>query len=177
MPDRPDRLRAMLLGVAVGDALGWPFEMPKRVLGQPSQEGAFHRWRRKAGSHFWSYEEVLPAGTYSDDTQLTLATGRALLHDDWFGHLVRKELPSWRLYERGGGRTVLRSADAWTRGFAPWTRAGSDSEKYFASGANGAAMRIAPHVSVGDNVLRRVIADAITRAFQEILAATVAHQE
>jgi ADP-ribosylglycohydrolase len=160
MSDRAERIRAMLHGVAVGDALGWPFEMPHRVVGEPGLEGAFHRWRRRAGSRFWSYEETLPPGSYSDDTQLTLACGRALLQPDWYVHFVSKELPAWRLYERGGGRTVLRAADAWTRGTAPWWSRPKDQEQYFQSGANGAAMRVAPHVAVGGDVLPRVVVDA-----------------
>lgn len=159
--DRSERVTSMLLGVAVGDALGWPFEMPKRVVSGPDAEGPFFRWRRRAGSRFWSYEESLPPGTYSDDTQLTLATARSLLHEDWFKHLVSRELPSWRLYERGAGRTVLRSAAAWTRGRAPWRQRPDERQQYFGSGANGAAMRISPHLVIGDGPLRRVLADAI----------------
>lgn len=151
----------MLLGVAVGDALGWPHEMPRRVVGEPVLEGSFCRWRRRAGSRFWSYEETLPAGSYSDDTQLTLACGRSLLQPDWFHHLVARELPSWRLYERGGGRTVLGAADAWTSGKPPWRLGQRRREDYFNSGANGVAMRIAPHAAVGSAILSRVVVDAI----------------
>lgn len=161
MVDHSERIRAMLLGVAVGDALGWPHEVPRRVVGDLTLEGAFQRWRRRAGSRFWSYEEPLPPGTYSDDTQLMMACGRSLLQPDWFAHFVGKELPTWRLYERGGGRTVLRAADAWTMGTAPWRARRQVQSKYFESGANGAAMRIAPHAAIGSNLLHRVVADAI----------------
>lgn len=150
-------------GVAVGDALGWPWERPDRVIGEPQPDGRFYRWRRRAGNRFWSYEEALPAGTYSDDTQLMLCVARALLAPDWFEHLVGRELPTWRLYERGGGGAVLRAAKSWTDGRAPWTGPTKNVAQYFGAGANGVAMRIAPHVAVGgDEVLARVVADGVT---------------
>lgn len=161
MDDRGDRVRSMLLGVAIGDALGWPFERPNRVAAGPDPDGAFFRWRRRAGSRFWSYEEALPSGTYSDDTQLTLATARSLRREDWFAHLVSRELPTWRLYERGAGATVLRSSAAWARGTAPWRDRPESQARYFESGANGAAMRVAGHAAVGGDFLPRVVSDAI----------------
>jgi ADP-ribosylglycohydrolase len=151
----------MLEGVAVGDALGWPWERTDRVIGTPTPEGAFERWRRRGGSRFYSYEELLPAGTYSDDTQLMLCVARSLQHEDWFDHLVGRELPTWRLYERGGGRTVLASAKAWAGGKAPWLDKSKQVSAYFASGANGVAMRIAPHVVVQGDLLGRVVADGV----------------
>ena len=93
------------LAFAAGDALGWPQEMPRRVrggatAGSPSVE--FRTWTRRNGGRFRPYDEVIQAGEYSDDTQLTLAVGRSRTNHgvDWWKAFMRVELPRWMLYER-----------------------------------------------------------------------------
>jgi ADP-ribosylglycohydrolase len=95
------------------------------------------------------YEEI-NAGEYSDDTQLIIATARARLTPDgrWVERLTNIEFPFFLQYERGAGASVKRSCRAWRRGIAPWVESKDDPAKYFAAGANGVAMRIAPHVLV-----------------------------
>lgn len=57
----PDQVRGMLYGLAVGDALGVPYEFRGR--------GTFHcDGMAGHGTH------DRPAGTWSDDTAMTLAT-------------------------------------------------------------------------------------------------------
>ncbi len=67
-----DRVRGCLLGVAIGDALGAPFEH----LGPGETNQAIERM---GGSirDFVPYQNY-PAGTWTDDTGMTLATCRAL---------------------------------------------------------------------------------------------------
>lgn len=60
-PKKDDRLKAIVYGAAVGDALGVPFEFQKR--------GTFACTRMVAGG-----VHGMPAGTFSDDTSLLLAT-------------------------------------------------------------------------------------------------------
>lgn len=85
------------------------------------------------------------AGEYSDDTQLLLAVARACLAgNQWLEHLRVVELPFWPTYQRGGGRAALTACRAWQDSSPPW--ASTKAASYFAAGANGAAMRIAPHV-------------------------------
>jgi ADP-ribosylglycohydrolase/catechol 2,3-dioxygenase-like lactoylglutathione lyase family enzyme len=145
------------LGAAVGDALGWPNEMPaRRVRSNGSTDvGAvnmFVAWHRRSGGQFMPHEEVINAGEYSDDTQLVLCGARSLLHGaDWLGHLVSRELPTWRLYQRGGGGATNRAVDLWIKGQLPWSLNEADPKRhsYFNAGGNGVAMRIMPHVVVG----------------------------
>ncbi|MFN8512021.1 MAG: ADP-ribosylglycohydrolase family protein [Chloroflexia bacterium] len=144
-----------LLGVAIGDALGWPNERPRSRADSPkgggtaSSEAVFESWSRFAGGRFWNHLEEIEAGSYSDDTQLVLATARSvLLERQWFTYLCNQELPAWLLYERGGGRATLVAARSWQRGIPPWqasNRGANYAQEYFQAGGNGVAMRIIPH--------------------------------
>lgn len=66
----PVQLKAAILGVAVGDALGVPVEFEDReyILEDPVTGMRGH------GTHYQ------PAGTWSDDTSLTLCLAEALIH-------------------------------------------------------------------------------------------------
>lgn len=173
--DRPLRARGLLLGAAVGDALGWPQEQRSGIVGgarsrNVKPQAAFREWRRNAGTQFGRYTETVRAGEYSDDTQLLLAVARACARGDgWLDHLIQLELPVWLSYQRGGGRAVLSAARAWLNGHAPWvaSRKEADPSRYFGAGANGVAMRIAPHAlatceSPADHLIARVVRDGIT---------------
>ncbi|WP_371635619.1 ADP-ribosylglycohydrolase family protein [Streptomyces zaomyceticus] len=145
-----DRARGMLLAAAVGDALGWPHERQDRTRQLPPADqtaGRFFAWER-TGNRFRPFVEQVDAGAYSDDTQMIIAVSRALLTagDEWPTWLERVEWPFFLAYERGAGASVKRACRAWTQGRYPWTAGDVDARKYFESGANGAAMRIAPHV-------------------------------
>jgi ADP-ribosylglycohydrolase len=172
----PERGIASLVAAAVGDALGWPQEPRGGLVGGKRARSTrppvpvFSAWPRNAGSRFLRYKELVLPGEYSDDTQLLLAVARACLHTDWRQRLIEAELPSWPVYQRGGGRAVLAAANTWASARSPWDprpdSRGQSSENYFAAGANGAAMRIAPHVlwtlaNGHEDVLRhRVVQDA-----------------
>ncbi|MGA5323591.1 ADP-ribosylglycohydrolase family protein [Streptomyces seoulensis] len=145
-----DRARGMLLAAAVGDALGWPHERRDRTKQLPSADqtaGRFFAWER-TGNRFRPFVEQVDAGAYSDDTQMIIAVSRALLTagDDWPTWLERVEWPFFLAYERGAGASVKRACRAWAQGRDPWSVGDVDARKYFETGANGAAMRIAPHV-------------------------------
>ena len=139
------------LALASGDALGWPQEMPRNRRGSSANQSArveFTQWTRRGGGRFQPHEEVIHAGDYSDDTQLTLAVARARTShgSDWWKAFTHAELPLWLLYERGGGGATKRAANAWTNGMPPWK---SDKKvavrRYFDAGGNGVAMRVLPH--------------------------------
>lgn len=171
--DRQRRAEGAFLAAAIGDALGWPVELRgNRVGGMrglvPKPE--FVEWQRREGSRYAPHERPIPAGTYSDDTQLLLAVARSLQRGpDWWTHLTRTELPLWLVYELGGGGATRLAARAWNSGHAPWgadARPG-DRERYFSAGGNGVVMRILPHAIAGaedstyENVRARIAADAI----------------
>jgi ADP-ribosylglycohydrolase/catechol 2,3-dioxygenase-like lactoylglutathione lyase family enzyme len=148
------RAEGAMLAAASGDALGWPIEpRGNRVGGTRGLEPqlAFIDWTRREGARYAPRERLIPAGTYSDDTQLMLAAARSAgLGDEWWQHFTGLELPMWTLYELGGGGAVKRAAQSWARGVAPWAQAKpADRRKYFEAGANGVVMRILPHAIYG----------------------------
>lgn len=146
---RESRVEGLLLSVAVGDALGWPFERRARRFDDADEAplGPFVRWERNAGNRFRSLPEVIEPGEYSDDTQMVIAVARAraAAGRDWVRYLRAVELPFLLAYERGAGAAVKRACRAWASGTPPW-EIGATLDLYFNAGANGAAMRVVPHV-------------------------------
>jgi ADP-ribosylglycohydrolase/catechol 2,3-dioxygenase-like lactoylglutathione lyase family enzyme len=166
--DSQDRAEGVFLGAAVGDALGWPVEdRGGRVGGKRGLEPSFDfiSWRRREGGRFQPHEEQIEPGSYSDDTQLTLAVARSrFAGDSWWLHLTQRELPFWLLYERGGGGATKRSAASWAQSTPPWV--GKNAKRYFNAGGNGVAMRIAAHClapsTTFSEVAEAVIEDGIS---------------
>jgi len=169
--------RGIFLGAAVGDALGWPQEIRGGLVGgQKERDRAtprpeFRGWTRHAGHYSNRYQDPVRSGEYSDDTQLLLATARSCLAGErWWERLTEVELPTWPLYQRGGGGAVLTAAASWAEGRPPWrsdgtARAQAVEKRYRGAGANGVAMRIAPHVLWADgpdDLIRRIVRDGIT---------------
>lgn len=141
------RVEGAFTALAAGDALGWPQEfLSRKQRVQPTP--AFRDWERRSGGRFQPHTELIRAGEYSDDTQLTLAVARSRLTagTSWWAHFTRNELPLWMLYERGGGGATKRAALSWLRGVAPWKQSeGPAVARYFEAGGNGVAMRVIPH--------------------------------
>ncbi len=142
------RTQRAALWAAYGDALGWISEMTdpaglrRRTGGRPLTEPV--AWTRRIGGRS-GVTASLPQGCYSDDTQLRLATSRAIRPDGFDVEAFAKvELPVWLSYGLGGGKSTnaaaahlaLPSSAWWRNRFKGWTQ----------SGGNGAAMRIQPHV-------------------------------
>lgn len=100
-------------------------------------------WRRRLGGKFGP-TLTLPAGTYSDDTQLRLATCRALSSRGFDADaFARVELPVWNAYALGGGRATKAAAQAMSKANAVWYAI--DYQGWRESGGNGAVMRVQPH--------------------------------
>lgn len=170
------RSRGVLLGAAVGDALGWPQEQNSNIVGGNRNRYVdatpdFRDWERYGGGQYQKYIDLVPAGSYSDDTQLILATARTLQSEDWFAALTRRELPLFLLYSRGAGGATLRACRTWATGPEPWVsgttqKSQKATELYFRAGGNGVAMRIAPHVIMHatrptEELVARVVQDGI----------------
>lgn len=136
LPDPPrdvdeeqDRARAALLGLAVGDALGLPFENLPRAVSH-----------RRFGSRLRFHRGILcfmrRAGDVSDDTQLAIAVARSIdLRGEYLPERFSDELAQWWSYRVAAGRTTTRAARRLLRG--EHVTAG------FSHG-NGAAVRVAP---------------------------------
>ena len=152
--DRSRRVELSALWAAYGDAVGWISELTdesglKRRTGGRRLVGPLE-WRRRIGGRF-GVPVLLPKGCYSDDTQLRLATGRAIRSDGFdVEAFARVELPVWLSYGLGGGRGTMAAAERlarprstwWANSFRGWTN----------SGGNGAAMRVQPHVWAAEDL-------------------------
>lgn len=147
----PGKTEGAFLAFAAGDALGWPQEMRRSVrsgAGGAAPRIDFQTWTRRSGGRYRPYEEIIDAGSYSDDTQLTLAVARSRTNHgaDWWKAFMQVELPLWTIYERGGGGATKRAAQAWAAGRPPWQSTKADVvRRYFDAGGNGVAMRVLPH--------------------------------
>jgi len=100
-------------------------------------------WPRRLGGKFGP-TVTLPAGTYSDDTQLRLATCRAIGPNGFdVDAFARVELPVWSAYALGGGRASKSAAQAMSKANAVWYA--NEYPGWRESGGNGAVMRVQPH--------------------------------
>lgn len=166
-----DRQRAAVrsaLWAAWGDAVGWISELTdeaglrRRTKGQPLRGPV--RWTRKIGGRN-GLSVDLPAGTYSDDTQLRLAVCRAYGPDGFDAEAFSAvELTVWPSYALGGGTGTKAAAAAMARPGARWSA--NRPPNYVDAGGNGAAMRAQPHAwraqrPVAD-LLRDVMRDAVS---------------
>ncbi|WP_084537943.1 ADP-ribosylglycohydrolase family protein [Nocardia puris] len=137
-----------MLWAAWADALGWISELTtaenfrRRTQGRALTEP--FAWERNIGGRSGPRVK-LPAGCYSDDTQLRLATARAISSAGFdVEAFSRVELPVWQSYALGGGRSTKAASASMAKQTANW--AANFYSGWEKSGGNGAAMRIQPHV-------------------------------
>ena len=167
-PRLMSKVQGAFIGLAYGDALGWPQEFhPKssRLQRPTAISSELKQWTRNAGGRFYAHSDIVRAGEYSDDTQLTLAVARSRLWGDcaWWQYFTRTELPLWMLYERGGGGASKRAAASWLNSTAPWDQKPDSVRRYFEAGGNGVAMRILPHAvrHVGSNDSAQLVGQVV----------------
>ncbi len=142
------KVRRSALWAAYGDALGWISELTNAAgLNRRTQGTTLRRpikWSRKIGGRS-GVMVSLPQGCYSDDTQLRLATGRAINADGFDVEAFSKvELPVWLSYALGGGKSTSAAATNLAKPKIKWFA--NTFNGWAKSGGNGAAMRIQPHV-------------------------------
>jgi len=121
-----DAAQGLLLGTMVGDAMGMP------VKGWP--------WRRIASTYGMLRGFVpgrLPAGTFTDETEMTLAVCDGLVAGGGFSadvvaHALAGRFTLWRGYDTRTCNFIskVRSGQAWNQGGESWT--------------NGPAVRCSP---------------------------------
>ncbi|WP_036186361.1 ADP-ribosylglycohydrolase family protein [Marinobacterium lacunae] len=136
MDKRQDRLRGVLVGLAVGDALGAPVEF--------MEPGSFTpvTGMRSGGPH------RLPAGYWTDDTSMALCSGMSLYIKGAFDpedHMQR----FLRWYREGYLSSTGRCFDIGVRTRHALARFESEGQVFagkesFDSAGNGALMRLAP---------------------------------
>ena len=146
--ERAGLVQRSALWSAYGDALGWISELTdERGLKRRTANGPLDRpmeWNRRIGGRA-GVTIALPKGCYSDDSQLRLATGRAIgPHGFDVESFSKVELPVWLSYALGGGRSTSAAAVNLARRRVKWFA--NTFKGWTDSGGNGAAMRIQPHV-------------------------------
>ena len=176
----PDRQRDyeevvvnLALWSAAGDALGWMTEMFHGNSGVRYRTGAGKvskpiTWRRRIGGQSGVTVE-LPAGTYSDDTQLRLSVSRAIRGDGKFDveAFAKIEITVWQGYFLGAGIGSKAAASNLSKRSVNWFSNFFNIEKqqYTNAGGNGAAMRIQPHVwsarESGREMVKGVLHDSL----------------
>lgn len=138
-------IKSVMLGHAVGDALGVPVEFCDRE--------ELDRDPVKDMRGFGTYD--VPAGTWSDDTSMSLAALRALTDKDWSCDSVMNNFVKWiengeftatgEVFDVGG--TCLRAIIKYVQGNTSASECGGTDE---CSNGNGSLMRIHPFVLYGN---------------------------
>jgi ADP-ribosylglycohydrolase len=157
-----------MLWAAWADAVGFISELvddrglKRRTRGAPLDQPL--TWTRRVGGRS-GVDAELPAGCWSDDTQLRMAVSRTIGPRGFDVEAFAKvELPIWPAYALGGGRASKAAAANLAKADTLWYANTFDG--WVNAGGNGAAMRIQPHVwAVSDLDLgyqRDVVADAVT---------------
>jgi ADP-ribosylglycohydrolase len=166
---RADRVVGSMLWSAWADALGFISELTdeaglrRRLGGQDFVEPV--AWSRRVGGQYGA-TVLLPAGCYSDDTQLRLATARAISPRGFdVEAFAAVELTVWPSYALGGGRASKAAAANFTKPNVTWFANFFDG--WTKAGGNGAAMRIQPHVWAAHQgelagTLRGILTNAVT---------------
>jgi ADP-ribosylglycohydrolase len=181
---RRERTVGSMLWAAWADALGFISELTndaglrRRLRGRSFTEPV--EWTRRVGGKFGA-DMALPPGCYSDDTQLRLATSRAM-HGRGFDveAFARIELPVWPSYALGGGRACKAAAANLAKPTTPWF--GNFFDGWLDAGGNGVAMRIQPHIwaapqpaTLGHHVLDLIVNGVTSHGHPRALVGAVLH--
>ncbi len=135
--DYTDKIKSVLFGVAVGDALGVPVEFNGR-----------ENIRKNPVTDFIGYGTYnLPAGTWSDDSSLTFCLAEALTNE-FDLHIIGQNFVKWRYNNfwiaRGNvfdiGNATQQAIDRLATGVQPDLAGGFEAS----SNGNGSLMRISP---------------------------------
>lgn len=131
-----DRVLGMLMGTAIGDSLGAPVETmtAKQIKKRFGRVTKYHPAKKHKYLGDW------PAGKWTDDTQLTLATALALANrvDFNMSAIVDEHVRQINFNEKGWGRSTRDSIRRIEAG-KHWSEAGNPG-----GAGNGVAMKVSP---------------------------------
>lgn len=158
----------VLLGTAIGDALGVPFE--KKLFNDP----LFNNW--DGNTFLGSDSHGLKPGQYSDDSQLSIIVAESLLASSGFNpDDLSSRYVDWMVSgcARGWGRTTALAIENLKSGMH-WTASGIPGSE-----GNGSAMRAAPFGIYFRNDLKSLVEickldSGITHASPEAEAGSIA---
>ena len=158
------RTRSSMLWAAYADALGFISELvDERGLRRRTKGAELNHlmsWTRRVGG-LGGVEVELPAGCWSDDTQLRMAVSRAIgCHGFDVEAFARVEVPIWRSYSLGGGRATKAAAANLGKPKSLWYA--NTFRGWAEAGGNGAAMRVQPHVWASSDLDGGYMLDVIT---------------
>ena len=165
--NRTARTRGSVLWAAYGDALGFVSELTNEKGLRRRTNGTeldhLMEWTRRVGGRR-GVDVELPAGCWSDDTQLRMAVSRTIgCHGFDVEMFSRIELPVWLSYALGGGRATKAAATNLGKPKSLWYA--NTFRGWADAGGNGAAMRIQPHVWASSDLdggyMLDVIADSV----------------
>lgn len=161
---RAVRTQGSMLWAAYGDALGFISELVDRKgLAQRTHGAPLNHlmdWQRRVGGR-WGVDVLLPAGCWSDDTQLRMAVSRSISrHGFDVETFARIELPVWLSYALGGGRASKAAATNLGKPRTLWYA--NTYPGWANAGGNGAAMRMHPHVWASPDLEGGYLLDVIT---------------
>ncbi len=161
---RGARTRSSMLWAAYGDALGFISELvDEKGLKRRTKGAALDQlmpWARRIGGR-GGVNVHLPAGCWSDDTQLRTAVSRSITSDGFdVDTFARVELPVWPSYALGGGRASKAAAKNLATQNTLWYA--NNFSGCYEAGGNGAAMRIQPHVWASPDLERAYLLDVVT---------------
>ena len=150
-----DQAKGMLLGMAVGDALGTTLE-----FSQPSANDKLHTEMIGKGPF------NLPAGTFTDDTSMGLAMASSLIDREEFDPIdVMQEF--WKWYQDGKyspeercfdiGNTTRDGLNDWSSNYKKPYAGSVDTD----SSGNGGIMRICPIIIWNRHSYENAMVDAV----------------
>lgn len=173
---------ATLLGLAIGDALGMPFEdyrdrIDPRLASWDGRSYVAGEWKGRVSHNLTSNVEMpyLPPGHWTDDTEMAIALAESMLQRGYYD--AKDAAMAYLQWARGtphGMGTATRDAMRRLDLGLSWEKSGTCFEKREQVG-NGTAMRIAPlgvYYRKSEHLLHVVGQDArITHDHDEAVAA------
>lgn len=147
-----DKVKGMIVGGAIGDALGAPVETwkPEKII---EVHGKLIDGYVPPIGHKWFKPEDFPAGHTTDDTQLTVAVMRGLLDghakakeagsfDPYLDAIAKAHVEAYKHNVGGWGKTTTEATRRIANG-VHWSESGKTNDPKMGTG-NGVPMKIAP---------------------------------
>lgn len=141
-----DKVRGMIIGGAIGDALGMPVESwnPERIF-QIFPRGMDRYYAPHQHKYFNA--DTMPPGTWTDDTHLTIATAEAMMEsgkgpDAFMRASAGRHSKAMDESTAGWGKTTKEAIERIKQGCS-WKESGKTDEPRRGTG-NGVPMKCAP---------------------------------